>query len=85
MKVVFGVGLYRFSGRQGSIEFIPFGDTVKFPLWDSFGIMRPSTLEFEMLSKFFSGYAGMAELADALDSGSSGRKAVQVQILFPAL
>ena len=26
----------------------------------------------------------MAELADALDSGSSGRKAVQVQILFPA-
>ena len=30
------------------------------------------------------GRAGMAELADALDSGSSGRKAVQVQILFPA-
>ncbi len=28
--------------------------------------------------------AGMAELADALDSGSSGRKTVQVQILFPA-
>ena len=28
--------------------------------------------------------AGMAELADALDSGSSGRKAVQVQVLFPA-
>jgi hypothetical protein len=26
----------------------------------------------------------MAELADALDSGSSGRKTVQVQVLFPA-
>ena len=26
----------------------------------------------------------MAELADALDSGSSGRKAVQVQVLFLA-
>ena len=29
-------------------------------------------------------FAGMAELADALDSGSSGRKAVQVQVLLPA-
>ena len=29
-------------------------------------------------------YAGMAELADALDSGSNGRKAVQVQVLLPA-
>ena len=28
--------------------------------------------------------AGMAELADALDSGSNGRKAVQVQVLLPA-
>ena len=26
----------------------------------------------------------MAELADALDSGSNGRKAVQVQVLSPA-
>jgi hypothetical protein len=26
----------------------------------------------------------MAELADALDSGSSGRRLVQVQVLFPA-
>ena len=29
-------------------------------------------------------YAGVAELADALDSGSNGRKAVQVQVLLPA-
>ena len=29
-------------------------------------------------------FAGMAELADALDSGSNGRKAVQVQVLLPA-
>ncbi len=29
--------------------------------------------------------ARMAELADALDSGSSGRKVVQVQLLFRAL
>ena len=29
-------------------------------------------------------YAGVAELADALDSGSNGRKAVQVQVLSPA-
>ena len=29
-------------------------------------------------------HAGMAELADALDSGSNGRKAVQVQVLLPA-
>ena len=28
--------------------------------------------------------AGVAELADALDSGSNGRKAVQVQVLSPA-
>jgi hypothetical protein len=27
----------------------------------------------------------MAELADALDSGSSGRKVVEVQVLLPAL
>jgi hypothetical protein len=27
----------------------------------------------------------MAELADALDSGSSGCKLVQVQVLFPAI
>lgn len=26
----------------------------------------------------------MAELADALDSGSSGRKVVEVQVLLPA-
>ena len=26
----------------------------------------------------------MAELADAIDSGSNGRKAVQVQVLLPA-
>ena len=29
-------------------------------------------------------YADMAELADALDSGSNGRKAVQVQVLLSA-
>ena len=29
-------------------------------------------------------YAGMAELADALDSGSSGGDFVEVQILLPA-
>ena len=29
-------------------------------------------------------YAGMTELADALDSGSSGSNTVQVQVLLPA-
>ena len=29
-------------------------------------------------------YAGMAELADALDSGSSESNFMQVQVLFPA-
>jgi hypothetical protein len=32
-----------------------------------------------------SGYAGVAELADAQDSGSCGRKVVEVQVLSPAL
>ena len=31
-----------------------------------------------------SGFAGMAELADALDSGSSEVTLMQVQVLFPA-
>ena len=35
-------------------------------------------------AKIYHTYAGMAELADALDSGSNGRKAVQVQVLLPA-
>ena len=30
-------------------------------------------------------YARMVKLADTLDSGSSGRKVVQVQVLFRAL
>ncbi len=36
------------------------------------------------LALFQTKYAGMAELADALDSGSNGRKAMQVQVLLPA-
>ena len=32
----------------------------------------------------FSFFAGMAELADALDSGSSESNFMQVQVLFPA-
>ena len=33
---------------------------------------------------FFLSLAGMAELADALDSGSSESNFMQVQVLFPA-
>ena len=36
---------------------------------------------FNVLSLF---YADMAELADALDSGSSDRKVIQVQVLLSA-
>ena len=36
-----------------------------------------------MLS-FFTAYAGMAELADALDSGSSESNFMEVQVLLPA-
>ena len=40
--------------------------------------------KFETATHLYNIYAGMAELADALDSGSNGRKAVQVQVLLPA-
>ena len=33
---------------------------------------------------FFAAYAGMAELADALDSGSSESNFMEVQVLLPA-
>ena len=33
---------------------------------------------------FLQAYAGVAKLADALDSGSSGRKVMQVQVLSRA-
>ena len=36
------------------------------------------------LLSFKAAFAGMAELADALDSGSSVRKDMQVQVLFSA-
>ena len=41
-------------------------------------------LDFVIIVRLMKKHAGMAELADALDSGSSGRKAVQVQVLLPA-
>ena len=44
-----------------------------------------SGIEIEECSLTGSFHARMAELADALDSGSSGRKVVQVQVLLRAL
>ena len=41
-------------------------------------------MDFDIIVRLINKHAGVAELADALDSGSSGRKAVQVQVLLPA-
>ena len=41
-------------------------------------------LRDDIIDSVFKRHAGMAELADALDSGSSEGNFMQVQVLFPA-
>ena len=43
-----------------------------------------SRIKYTGINTTIISYAGMAELADALDSGSSGGDFVQVQVLLPA-
>ena len=44
----------------------------------------PQTVSDRKINKIRTKYAGMAELADALDSGSSRSNPVEVQVLLPA-
>ena len=53
-------------------------------MWISTVTVPTSAFGFEPSKNFKFLYAGMAELADALASGASDRKVVEVQVLLPA-
>ena len=72
-------------GEDEAVVFLTICFALQFAKIFTINRLTPTPLASIMLKCPQAERAGMAELADALDSGSSDRKVMQVQVLFPAL